>query len=557
MIEGPHTSSPAALVPPEDLVREAWTLEPPAPHEIPGILRDEAGLLLDRLLTRVARGRGALDVALGDGLAALQVGDRTLRLGYSGIGDYAYERLGIAQRTAQNMARLARQLRDRPLLREAVRKGVVSVRKAQAILPLALGDAEAEWVARARAETVRALEAAVREAGRPGGEEDEPWERIVFAMSPEGRAKLDRAMDLAGRLLGAASPKWQRLEAMCEEYLGAHPVEVLEDEGSEGEAVPYLLEAVKEGLEQEMQRWQWLEDINPGTPVEAPAGRAADRILLDPHELDAELRELAGMRERWDELLGHLAMLLRMVGLWRDMHCASFGHYAAERLGMAGRTVEQRIALERRLYELPELRAAMREGRVSYEKARLVARAANETTVKDWITRAEKVPCVALRREIEAAEEAQTCARGSLDLRVPERVGKLLSAAFRAARAAAGEWLNPEGCLVRVAEHFIRTYEDALLTRRSRGTKVLARDGGWCQAPGCSRPAVHVHHVVFRSRGGGNDEANLASLCAAHHLHGVHAGYVRVRGTAPDGLTWELGLGPGGAPLEVRGPTLH
>jgi hypothetical protein len=65
-----------------------------------------------------------------------------------------------------------------------------------------------------------------------------------------------------------------------------------------------------------------------------------------------------------------------------------------------------------------------------------------------------------------------------------------------------------------------------------------------------------VHHVVFRSRGGGDEEENLASLCA-HHLHGVHAGYVRVRGAAPGGLTWELGRGPGGAPLEVHGPTLH
>jgi 5-methylcytosine-specific restriction endonuclease McrA len=239
------------------------------------------------------------------------------------------------------------------------------------------------------------------------------------------------------------------------------------------------------------------------------------------------------------------------------MHYASFSHYCAERLGMAARTVEQRIALERRLCEVPELRTALKEGRVSYEKARLVARAADETTVKGWIARAEKVPCVTLRREIEACEEAQTCARGTLDLRVPERVGKLLSAAFRAARGAAGEWLNPEACLVRVAEHFIETYESAVPARRSRGAKVLLRDGGFCQVPGCSRPAAHVHHVRFRSRGGGDEDSNLSSLCAAHHLHGVHAGYIRVRGSAPGGLTWELGLGPGGAPLEIHRATLH
>jgi hypothetical protein len=31
------------------------------------------------------------------------------------------------------------------------------------------------------------------------------------------------------------------------------------------------------------------------------------------------------------------------------------------------------------------------------------------------------------------------------------------------------------------------------------------------------------------------------SLCAGHHLHGIHRGYIRVSGRAPDGLAWELG----------------
>jgi hypothetical protein len=57
---------------------------------------------------------------------------------------------------------------------------------------------------------------------------------------------------------------------------------------------------------------------------------------------------------------------------------------------------------------------------------------------------------------------------------------------------------------------------------------------------GCSRAAAHVHHIVFRSAGGQDRPANLVSLCAAHHLHGVRMGYVRVFGNAPDALQWEL-----------------
>jgi len=52
-----------------------------------------------------------------------------------------------------------------------------------------------------------------------------------------------------------------------------------------------------------------------------------------------------------------------------------------------------------------------------------------------------------------------------------------------------------------------------------------------------------VHHIVFRSAGGSDDPSNLVSLCATHHLRGVHMGRLRVWGRAPDELHWELGVG--------------
>ena len=72
----------------------------------------------------------------------------------------------------------------------------------------------------------------------------------------------------------------------------------------------------------------------------AAASRFARRH--DPVRLDIELRELVALRDRWDEVMGHLAMLLQMLGLWRDMKFATFDQYCAERLGMATRTVQQR-----------------------------------------------------------------------------------------------------------------------------------------------------------------------------------------------------------------------
>ncbi|MFL5262321.1 MAG: hypothetical protein ACJ79L_07950 [Anaeromyxobacteraceae bacterium] len=79
----------------EALAARAFELGPVPRFERADVLRGQAALLLDRLLTRVARCHGAIDVAVGERLAALAVGDRTLRLGFAGVGDYARERLGL------------------------------------------------------------------------------------------------------------------------------------------------------------------------------------------------------------------------------------------------------------------------------------------------------------------------------------------------------------------------------------------------------------------------------------------------------------------------------
>lgn len=53
--------------------------------------------------------------------------------------------------------------------------------------------------------------------------------------------------------------------------------------------------------------------------------------------------------------------------------------------------------------------------------------------------------------------------------------------------------------------------------------------------------------VVFRCAGGGDEPGNRVTLCAWHHLRGVHAGRLRVSGRAPERLTYELGIRPDGA----------
>jgi hypothetical protein len=62
---------------------------------------------------------------------------------------------------------------------------------------------------------------------------------------------------------------------------------------------------------------------------------------------------------------------------------------------------------------------------------------------------------------------------------------------------------------------------------------------------------LHAHHVHFRSAGGRDEPANRVTLCAFHHLRGVHAGLIRCSGRAPDRLRFALGLRPDAPPLAV------
>jgi len=91
--------------------------------------------------------------------------------------------------------------------------------------------------------------------------------------------------------------------------------------------------------------------------------------------------------------------------------------------------------------------------------------------------------------------------------------------------------------------------------RVPREHRVFERDGWRCTVPGCtSYRNLHDHHIVFRAAGGSDDLGNRTTLCAWHHLRGVHAARVSCRGTAPGGLVFELGLRSGREPLLRYGP---
>src|SRR6185503_3793273 len=76
-----------------------------------------------------------------------------------------------------------------------------------------------------------------------------------------------------------------------------------------------------------------------------------------------------------------------------------------------------------------------------------------------------------------------------------------------------------------------RTPATDAIPRRIRRA-VRARDLNTCRWPGCTNSAhLHVHHIVYRSRGGRHLMTNLVLLCPQHHIV-VHLGLWRLDGDA-------------------------
>ena len=60
----------------------------------------------------------------------------------------------------------------------------------------------------------------------------------------------------------------------------------------------------------------------------------------------------------------------------------------------------------------------------------------------------------------------------------------------------------------------------------------------------CLKRDCTAHHVVYRSRGGGDEPENITSACDQDHIFGIHVGTLRVTGRAPYELTWTNGRKP-------------
>ncbi|MFN2375666.1 MAG: HNH endonuclease [Candidatus Binatia bacterium] len=335
----------------------------------------------------------------------------------------------------------------------------------------------------------------------------------------------------------------------------------------------------------------WLEpaSLSPG-PAAALDALVEGLDAADSFELERRLQHLRRITQRID---AQMAALLRTSidrRLLRELGFATVKLYVESRLGCSARKVWNLVAIERESWRRSRLlHHAWHDGRLTSLQAAALLPVLRENNAEAWIRRAGEVTLRRLGDEVAWALDHEGRDRSTSTSPLPpaegtdvraDTAGDVFDAEVqnRAHGAAADACLGPPGTvriqcslplsvavllestldrLYKPGEARWQTFERmaALALLEWKGAPrhrdpIFERDGWRCSVPACSsRRNLHDHHVLFRARGGGNAQGNRVSVCADHHLHGIHEGIVRARGQAPDAVVWELGCARGRPPL--------
>jgi hypothetical protein len=328
--------------------------------------------------------------------------------------------------------------------------------------------------------------------------------------------------------------------------------------------------------------------------LELPSALAELLVGLDgasAFELHRRLEAAVALERRLEAEIAPVLLRVFEGKLFRSLEHSStrsrarpytcFDDYAADRLGLSARRARMLLRVARAARQCPALAAAWIAGDLTWLKAHElvpIVVLAGDRDAPAWIEWARRVTVRRLRDDvaravdIAATDPAAWAATGGLP---EDAAGRQTGAGSRAAARTHGpdcfffsapvvvaQLFHVAICRVRrhlersrgrpadedeavrfMFEHFHDVWDETRVPRRHA---VFARDGWRCTVPGCSSYRnLQDHHIVYRSQGGSDDLSNRTTLCAWHHLRGEHEGRIRVTGTAPEGLHFELGLREG------------
>jgi hypothetical protein len=566
-------------------------------------LRDpEAQYAVHRRLVATAAAAGALRVALARAAAAFLARESWKRLGFARLSDYAEERLGVSSRELQELARVGAKLDRLPALEAALAAGRIGFSKARLIASVASASEEGRWIERAQRLSTRALAEEMREATTEDGMArapalDDPPPRRFFqlACSARARGQWHRVRELARRVAGGPVSAAQCIDMLTAEVRSAIGV----DPDAPDAAPERRGSSWSEAVGASRPPWDppppsyFGECAQRESAGLSPSLARALRKLVDglehakPWELERRLRAWLRREQRLDSQLGALLCIVEERWVFRAYQCPSASRYAEEWLGLSQRKAQMLLRIERAVRHCPALARAYRSGRLSWVRADalvpLVFADPAGRFLDRWVSRARRLTVRQLRDEVEHAlliletdpkrwartgglassvdgqadadgVDAKTCASSTIGFSAePECIAAFWATLWTVRRRierVSGALPTEGEALEVMMDHVLREWGGDAEVRKTH--RIMARDGWRCLVPACSsRRNLHVHHVVPRSRGGGDEDSNLVTLCAWHHLRGVHGGIVEITGKAPDALLFQLGVRPDGPPLAV------
>ena len=556
------------LVPPDVLI-------PPDAHSR-GFDRFDTAVVLDGYLRRLSSQEARCRLVFG------RLAERFLRsrghhaLGFARLDDYGRECLGLSGRTLESAATVAKALAHLAAMTAAFEAGELSWAHVRLLARVATPETETDWLALARRHTVRALETVIREQNH-GAEDEEDEQREPHVRMrlrcPHRTVQLWRdVVELARRMAGAQLPEAGAAEAIAADGLSARPAPTTPwPEGYRpSEPEPPDRDETHAAFAPALD-WSAVAEAVP-----ADVAALAEADDLDPAALDARLRAIVLAMQQIDWQMGRLLRIFLDRRLYLLMLFRSGARYVRERLGISERKARALVALERQSWAAPALGEAYRSGALSWLRALAVLPVASEETAAAWVTRAQDVTIRRLYDEVEWAlairvpfdpvapppldavlprPDRQMGAGGEApypDAEVAFSAPQSVVALFRVAILA---FTGPAEPLWRGFERLLEHVKTEWESQPRHRDPIFARDGWRCAVPVCSsRKQLHDHHVVFRSHGGDNRRENRITVCAWHHLRGIHGGVVRASGQAPADLTWELGVRAGRRPfLRLRG----
>ncbi|HYB98941.1 MAG TPA: hypothetical protein VEC57_07355, partial [Candidatus Limnocylindrales bacterium] len=195
------------------------------------------------------------------------------------------------------------------------------------------------------------------------------------------------------------------------------------------------------------ERCAWRPEPAPGERAASERPRRISRgVLPDAIELDGEAGPAAALVSRYRLIQAQIVAELLERKLWGPLGFTRLSDYAAERLGVSGRSLEEDARVVTALASLPLIQQAFEAGVIRWTHARTLAGVATAETERGWL----RVALTSTTRAL--AELAKTARRGDRapgDAAGPGDAGAPGDAAAPGDAGAGGAAASPDACASR------------------------------------------------------------------------------------------------------------